>query len=262
MEGKNKIGKIKEAIKHNKKLAEGHQGGYERKENEWGLGGIYDSSLENFAYTLNASLPKDYEVSPINLKVERLKRYIEETLSKKEKPNLTAVEFGGPGSQLFTGFTKNFFKKTAGICLKDIRDEKQKQNDETNKHFVITEDMLNPQSDKLSEKITQILGVNKTDLIISRMDGPLDSINKHPTILDRIIRNWYNILNENGLMFIQFDSLSHRKPPINTMVEQWSDIIRKKFTEIDIQIDGGVMRLHKKIGAPEELPRSSELFRE
>lgn len=257
------IGKIKKAIKGNKNLAIAESvemGGYGCLESRWGT---YDSSLRNFGETFSLSLPKDCEA---NLTGERLKKYIEETLSQVEKHDLTAVEFGGPGSQLFKGFTKNFFAKTVGVCLKDIRNQDWQEDDIKNNHSVIIGDILDVQNNQLFNKIAQILGTNKTDLIISRMDGPLEYIKKHPAILDRIIRNWYKLLNENGLMFIQFE-----RPidtflvggSIKTQVAEWSNTIKKRFPEIDIQISGigdGILRLHKIVGAPEKLPSVAELF--
>lgn len=253
-----KIGEIRKALKYNKRLTE--PGGYEKKEEQWGM---YDSSLEEFEKTFWVVLPKDFQNKP---KVEReiLGEYIEETLSKGEKHDLTAVEFGGSGSNLFRGFSSNFFKKTVGICLKDIRNQGVKDNDKSKNHSVIVGDITDVKNNQLFDKISQILGTNKIDLIISRVEGPLEFIKKHPAILDRIIRNWYNILNKNGLLFVQFER------PIDTFIVggsiknqviRWATAIKERFPEVDIQTDGRELRLHKKNDAPDELPRAKELFK-
>lgn len=255
------IGKIRQALAYNKKLTRKN----ERSESDWG---IYDSPLEDFRKTFGISLPENYEE---NLKEGRLKKYIEETLlsEKREKPNLTAVEFGGPGSKLFSGFTPNFFRQTVGVCLKDIRNENQKKDDEKNNHSVIVGDILDisdTQNNKVLNEVKEKLGVKRTDLIICRMSGPIHTINRNSAIMDRIIRNWYSLLNENGLMFIQFGwklqgLINPTVKTIEILIIKWVTIIKEKFPEIDIQIeDSGVLRLHKKVGAPEELPRAKELF--
>ena len=259
---------IKKALKHNRKLSRKDEGGYEKDENDWKLHGVYDTSIIDFSDSLSISLPENFEkerdIEGYLKNPEIFQIYIEQTLSKEQKHDLTAIEFGGPGSELFRGFSKDFFKKTVGVCLKDIRDPNEKNNDIKNNHSVVEGDILDIQDDKLLNEVTEKLDTEKTDLIISRMIGPLKEIDKHPAILDRIIRNWYNMLNENGLMFIQFQGYV----PLNKdklerdLMEKWSTIIKEKFPKINIQIDGGVMRLHKKVGAPEELPRASELFRE
>lgn len=259
-----RIGEIKRAIEHNKKLTtEDGYSEYDSLVNEhfWP---IYDASLENFEGTLNASLPENYET---NLQVGRLKKYIEDTLSSgKEKHNLTAVEFGGPGSQLFSGFTNNFFARTVGVCLKDTRSERSgniMEHDAEKNHYVKVGNIMDPQkSNKLLSEVIQTIGTNKTDLIISRMEGALQFIDKDLAILDRIIRNWYKILNKNGLIFVQFAlstslSCKHR----SYEVKKWATAIKERFPEVDIQIGEGVLRLHKKEGAPEELPPATQLFK-
>ncbi len=248
------IGKIRQALEANKKLAtEGDKklGGYDTSEEEWPT---YDSSLENFESDLVFSLPKDYEP---NLKEDRFKKYIEETLSKEKNRNLTAVEFGGPGSQLFRDFTKKFFTKTVGVCLKDIRPEDIKKHDVENNHSLIIGDIMEVISNETLEEVAKKLGTNRTDLIISRMKGPLDDINKHPAILDRIIRNWYGMLNDNGLMFIQYDNYMKLEP----LVRKWVTAVNQRFPQIDLQPGDGILRLHKRKGSPENLPSVAQFFK-
>jgi len=240
--------------------------GYGRGEKEWLF---YDSSLESFGITFASSLPiknkeikeKEYPAGEVFIK------YIEDTLSQGKEKSLTAVEFGGPGSNLFSDFTRGFFRQTIGVCLKDIRNKNQEERDTKNNHFVVEGDILDVRSDKMLSEIIKKFGANKTDLIISRMIAPLHHIDMNPAILDRIIRNWYNILNENGLMFIQFTTnvRQHWNLISNTqteiLIEKWSMAIRERFPEIDVQTANmGIMRLHKKTGAPKNLPPATQLF--
>jgi len=257
--------------------------GYGREEKEWMT---YDSLLESFGLTFALSLPiknkeieeKEYPAGEIfrnkkendrilTLAGEIFRKYIEDTLSQGREKSLTAVEFGGPGSNLFSDFTRGFFRQTIGVCLKDIRNKNQEERDTKNNHFVVEGDILDVRSDKMLSEIIKKFGANKTDLIISRMIAPLHHIDMNPAILDRIIRNWYNILNENGLMFIQFTTnvRQHWNLISNTqteiLIEKWSMAIRERFPEIDVQTANmGIMRLHKKTGAPENLPPATQLF--
>ena len=255
-----KFGEIKRALRKNESAILRHSD----YEGDWF---IYDSSLENFTRDFRYVLPEDFykkllqENEEIRIR-EIFRRYIEETLSKsgEQQSDLFAVEFGGPGSEFFQGFSKNFFKKTAGVCLKDIRSKDIKFNDARNNHSVITGNILDLQSDQLFNKITQTLGIEKVDLIISRMDGPLSFFDKNGAILDRIIRNWYNFLNKNGLMFIQFERTL--ESDTRFLVEKWSGVIKKRFPKVDIQTGNYVLRLHKGTDAPEELPPATQLFRE
>ena len=257
MEKRINFGEIREALDHNNNLA---RKSLLEKEDQWG---IYDSSIRSFGATFLSSLPEEYYKDKLNL--ENLEsffgKYIEETLSKSkgETHDLTAIEFGGPGSNLFKGFNGKFFKKTIGVCLKDIRDEDEKDYDEKHNHFLVTGDIFDVQNTKLSSSITETLGTEKVDLIISRMVGPLDYINPNPAILDRIIRNWYNMLNKNGLIFIQYQM---SKKSTGVVVEKWSTRVKEMFPEIDISITTNTIRIHKKTGAPDKLPPATELFAE
>ena len=264
------IREIKKAIEHNKKLARKDEGGYETKEKEWKERGVYDSPLEEFGDQFAIVLPEILKEEKKRDEFGFLKNpkifqiYIEQTLSKEKKQDLTAVEFGGPGSNLFRGFTKNFFRKTVGVCLKDIRSQSEQKDDEENNHTIVEGDILDLQDNKLLMEVTKKLGAIKIDLIISRLYGPLSSIYRHPAILDRIIRNWYSILNENGLMFIQFEpwrTIDPNKTVTEIKVEKWETAIKEKYPEIDIQVDYGLLRMHKVIGAPEKLLPATQLFK-
>ncbi|MBI3305677.1 hypothetical protein HYZ82_00915 [Candidatus Nomurabacteria bacterium] len=255
-----KIGEIKEAIDHNNETTGSDF--FKGVEGAWltydaPISGVSEKFDTSFGSTFFVCLPKEYKKYTKENEEDdkKFKEYIEKTLLKGG----TAVEFGGPGSKLFRGFSDNFFRKTVGVCLNDIRDTDTEKKDKINNHSVLTGNILDVQNNKLLEKVTKTLDTNKVDLIISRMMGPLDFINKNLAILDRIIRNWYNLLNVNGLMFIQFNL--HQDLRIQDLIEKWSTAIKAKFPEIDIQVGNNVLRLHKKKDSPGELPPATQLFK-
>jgi hypothetical protein len=255
--------KIKEALNHNRKLAtEGYRGNaipggkFDKiiKERKWPL---YDSTLENFGTQLSPTLPKDYQPKKINEGGKRFEAYVKSILSPEKKGDLYAIEFGGPGSKLFQDFN-GFFSKTVGVCLEDIRSTLDVMLDKLNNHFVLEGDIMDVTNDTTLTRVTKQLDGHKADLIISRMAGPLNSIKKHPAILDRIIRNWYRMLNENGLMFVQVANHYDKIP----FLKDWVERVKNSCPEIDLQEENKVIRLHKRKGAPEELPPASQLFKE
>ena len=118
MNEKTKLGDIRKDIKKNKETAEEHA----MVESHWT---VYDSPLFSIGSSFSKVIPEEY-VGPLNKKIytnieefgDAFKAYIENTLSKNGNKEKTAIEFGGSGSQLFSGFTKNFFKKTfSGYCF-------------------------------------------------------------------------------------------------------------------------------------------------
>jgi hypothetical protein len=248
-----KVGKIKQAIVDNAQRSTIAVS----RENFWEQ---YDESISDFGETfirgwnlLALGSEEKYR--------EEFKQSIEETLtSSKIRHDLTAVEFGGPGSELFKGFTPDFFKRTVGVCLKDIRDHEKKEIDENNNHSIIPENILDVSNTKLLDKVRRSLDAEKVDLIISRLGGPLSFIEKNGAILDRLIRNWYDLLNENGLMFIQFQYVSSKMGNPKVEIKEWANTIQKKFPKVEIEVKEKTMRIHKKIGAPEHLPAATLLF--
>lgn len=256
---------------------------------------IYDSTLHNIGSSFSKVLPENY-VGPINKKAdasiedfgEVFKKYVEDTLSKNPNKIRTAIEFGGPGSKLFSGFSKNFFTRTTGVCLEDLRPVYKKLDDESKGHSVVIADILETDAKDKFDAIKENLGTDKVDLIVSRLMGPLNSekkiqgaiiLKRNPLVLDRVIRKWYSMLNDGGLLLAQFeyfdehDAYIEKKrdaeinpPPVMEIeenVKSWVNEINKRFSDqIEIQLGRGIIRLHKKPGAPEELPRRSELFKD
>ncbi|OGI71637.1 hypothetical protein A3B84_00070 [Candidatus Nomurabacteria bacterium RIFCSPHIGHO2_02_FULL_35_13] len=252
MEGKIKFGGMVKEFFHDKSLKKEKEK-IKDKERSWG---VYDSNLLEFGSTFYASLPTEYEFKSWK---EGLRLYIENTLSLERKEKLTAVEFGGPGSRFFSGFSNDFFRKTIGVCLADIRNENLKVEDSKSNHYVITGDILDVHNDEIFKEIRAKLDVNKIDLIISRMVGGLNQFEGSKTALDNAVRLWYGLLNENGIMFIQYNYNSINDKEDN-IVAECIEKIKSKYPQIDIQLGKGSIRLHKKPGAPEELPEDTHFF--
>ena len=251
-----KVVEIKKALAHNRKLTENKGQGYTKKEYEWN---VYDSSLSDFVGTFRDVLPKDYKPQRGTI-CDNFKDYLEASLANEKETNLTAVEFGGPGSNLFFDL-KSIFQKTVGVCLEDIRDESKQEQDLKINHSIIEGDIMDVLDDNVLSKIKEKLGTNKTNLIISRMCGPLKFIDKNGAILDRLISNWYGLLSDNGMIFIQFRQFaSSSNDSIKTLVEKWAAAILAKFPEINIQVSESAMRLQKREGSPEKLPAAYQLF--
>src|SRR3989344_3807417 len=120
----------------------------------------------------------------------------------------------------------------------------------------------NTKGKALEDGLRKELGLPKTNLIICRMKGPLNHINKDPAILDRLIRNWYKLLKENGILFVQFIFTSNLEedPQLLETIKKWKERVMSEFN-IDIEVGKKSLRLHKKPGAPEELPPATQLFK-
>ena len=246
---------FKKALKNNRIIVEN----FDSVTHELGWG-VNNSYIENFRATFNDCLPKEYQTQS---DTDGFREYIEDTLSLG-KGERTAVEFGGPGQNLFSGFTKGFFHRTVGVCLKDILLDGEREKGEASGHLVIEGNILDVINYEVYEKVEKKLKGKKTNLIISRMQGALDGTDTNPVVLDRIIRKWYSMLDSNGIIFVQFPLVGKKRTqdPVATVVK-WVEVVEKRFPQIEIQIDtsGGAMRLHKRPGAPDELLPATQLFK-
>ena len=277
MEHHMNFGNLRFDLNHDKKFVE------EKKATE-GKWQQYDKPISHFGNTFGKVLPENY-IGELNKDAntsleaygEAFRQYIEDTLSKSAGTTRTAIEFGGPGSNLFSGFSEKFFGKTVGVCLADVRPLYMKERDTQHGHSVVAGDLLDTKNEKLFKEITEAIGGEKTDLIISRMMGPLDDLSRNPLMLDRVIRKWYSLLNDNGILIAQFELIKQHHPVVEERhkhdehdylfmdtqedIESWAEKIKEKYKDkIEIQIARGVIRLHKKNGAPAELLSSKELF--
>ncbi len=249
----------------------------------------YDSPLIDFAETFSQILPDSYtdiieehDFVFVREYAEAFKNYIENTLRKNR--HRCAIEFGGSGSKLFSEFSKGYFEKTLGVSLEDIRTDQEKKIDIENNHNVFISDILNTKDTNFDHYLHDDLKIEKVDLIISRMLGPLKTLGINSLILERVIRKWYSILNSNGLMFVEFEVFTKHFPSMEPkiisqefnnslepdeetqrekVVQEWVQAMQKQFQkEIEFQLDRGTLRIHKKPGAPDELPLYKDLVKE
>lgn len=269
------FGEIRRDIKDNEKAKSINQ----RKEKSWGM---HDSSISSFGYSFSSTLPMKYiyklyrEGGEMEDYAEPFRKYIIDTLSESSNKNHTAIEFGGPGSKLFGDFPDDLIQKSVGVCLEDIRWEGIKAKDDLRGHSVVVGDIFDTKNEEIYKNIMNDIGTDKTDLIICRMSGALNNISKNPLVLDRVMRKWYSLLNDNGIIFVQFEffppnniigrklkprSTSGPKEESERDLEKWVNAIQEKFpNEIEIELGKGALRLHKKQGAPDQLPTLKELF--
>ncbi len=212
----------------------------ERHENSWdavnsGLDHGWKSFLEDFRNVLPQG-------------EKSLKDYIEKGLAHK-RGHAVGIEFGGPGSAAFAEFSEHFFEKTAGVTLVDNRHRWESDptaRDTARGHKVIPGDLL---SEEANAALTAWLDGKKVDLIFERMFGGLNVLPQEPYMLSQKLDQWYRLLDEGGIMFIEVPSR------MAYLVQPWAEAV-SKFSSIEIQPSnaGKVFRLRKLSGAPEALP--------
>ena len=218
---------------------------------------IEDEELEamamSFAASFASTLPPqyDYASNPFCFS-----EYIENTLEHEPREKLAAIEFGGPGSRLFAGFTPGFFSHTIGVCLKDNREASWKKWDAPRNHTVLEADMFER---KTYQMIQKVIAEQPVGLIISRMEGAIGWLPDDPAILANLISRWYGLLRENGLLFVQYNSSTHMKAydygKRTAMVNRWIRFLQENYSDtIEVEGETSSFRIHKKKGAPEDLP--------
>lgn len=233
-----------------------HQAVEERKPGDKAGWEIYDSYLGNnwddssFQVTFACLLPEG-ECS--------LRSYIERLLTRK-RGAAVGIEFGGPGSNLFGDFSQGFFRQTAGVTLADIRTDSSKERDDERHHTVIAGNMFSSQT---QQEIAKWLSGRKVDVIFERMDGGLHLVPREPRFLADIANNWYQMLAEGGVMFIQIPRV------LVPVMEAWKNFVKQKYPDqiqvqekfctvnsqfLGVQYSEGLMILNKLTGAPANLP--------
>lgn len=219
--------------------------------------GVYDCLLDestpckpSFAASFLPVLPSEYRES------ERPMADYIETYFQNRKENgdtLLALEIGGPGSALFTGVKEGFFAKTAGITLVDGRDpdERIAENEQLN-HTVLEGNFRTP---RVKEKVDAWREERKVDFIIERMCDGLKLLPRDPFYLAEEFSYWYELLNEEGVMFIQLPMI------VEPLLADWEQRVLEETDgtiEMAMSNEGygewWAMRLNKHAGAPEKLP--------
>ena len=232
---------------------------------------LQDSNLDSFAYSFYSLVPKEYQKSGDLGK--DFKSFIESILKKGS----IAGEFGGIGYDLFTnsetGFSKDFFIKTLGVALAN---EKKRQPDlygDPNKekfknHTVIEGDIFDRsiKNNSTKNEIIKWLNGEKFDLIIERLAGGQVDAPQSLGFQFKILQDWYQILNENGLIFIELPInlekvkkeyfVKKYKSEDRYLLESWVKKINSEYSgTIEIKLVDDVMLIHKKYGAPKFLPK-------
>lgn len=216
---------------------------------------IRDSSLEGMFD--KDSFQRTFEdVVPPNQPL--LRRYIETTLADR-RGSAIGIELGGPGSKLFSGFSKGFFERTLGVTLKEKRNPKRTLQDDLSHHFVREANLLDDESTAV---IKNWLNGRKADVIIERMAGALSygGTPVDPHFVLRRVSEWYKMLSVGGLMFLQ---IPEKMRPIMPMVMEKLS----KVPELEVRYDPRAserpsqrdhmhhaVSIHKLSGAPDTIP--------
>jgi hypothetical protein len=211
-----------------------------------------DSKLDNpdnnpddylsFEETFHSLLPKE----------EGLRSYIEDSL-KERAGEAVGIEFGGPGVNLFQGFTPGFFKKSIGVTLVDHYRSSAETERSYGTHKILEGDIRSPET---YEKIADELQGAKANLIIERLLGGWDYIENDLVLYGEILSKWYDLLADNGLLFAQVGPLRNT----DSLFKKWDEILTEQYdskVELTFQPDpysSKVFMIRKHPGAPEKLP--------
>jgi hypothetical protein len=214
---------------------------------------VYDSSLMEYAIFFEDVLP---------VKPEKMRAFIENKI-KDRYGHAVGVDFGGTGSNLFEGFSRDFFASTFGMVLHSRNNDKG-----SGVHRIIEGDCL---SIKGIRKFENILGTGKkVDLLFERMLGGVKDYPTNPEFLWSLLNRFYKLLNDGGIMFVQ--SPDRKKLEDMEIIEKWlSKLSRRRRGDIEFcckkrgisfELNGElkaydyyILYLRKLKGAPTELPK-------
>lgn len=156
---------------------------------------FYDSDAESF----------DTFFSEVLAPYATIQDYAEAYYGVKRGEAL-AAEFGGPARALFRELNKdNFYQKTVGFVLNDLRTDSEKVEDESHSHEVVEADVfLKKGADGLSwhavEEWTKRNG--KPDIGIERMVQGVDLIRRADFFV-AIVKRWISQLSEGGTLLVE-----------------------------------------------------------
>jgi hypothetical protein len=187
----------------------------QREEQGWD---IYDSGLVTGEHPLEHDFAQLYPN-----RYKNIREYLEQRFVNK-KGKVTGLEIGGLGSRIFSDFKNNFLARSVGLTLTDSRDERQRKEDSRRNHNVLKGDAFLPETYKvLAEKYLP----NGADIIFERMENGLLGMTENPTVFFELVKQWYKILSENGVMFVQSPYITKKEN-----VEQWQDFLETGLPEI------------------------------
>lgn len=177
-----------------------------------------------------------------------LKTYVEKSLGDRAGKAI-GIEFGGPGTALFSGFSEGFFARSLGVTLTDI--SRGSNSHSPKGHGMLFRDL---RDEATQDNVDQWLNGQKADFIIEKMLGALNHAPKDPYYIARFILKWYSLLSEKGLMFVEIPRF------MDVLARPWMDHVAQE-TEgtIDLSLKRGNplnsrFRIQKLPGAPAELP--------
>lgn len=212
---------------------------------------VYDSPLGGgFIRLLDYnSFHRSFErVIPPGIK---LKAYIEDALAD-QRDRAVGIEFGGPGSTLFSGFSDGFFARSLGVTLTDQRSSVKINRDNERNHQVIAADL---RTEEAKGKVVGWLNGEPADLIIERMVGGLALVPKDPYLMAFYLSQWYRMMSERGIMLVQAPDFTRK------LTTPWMEHMKADSGgTIDVSYDGrddelyNTLRIQKMPGAPAEIP--------
>ncbi len=220
-----------------------------------------DSELDgernrSYLSTFKDTLPDNYN---------SIQQYVESVLAHKSG-NAICVDFGGIGTGVADGFTKNFLKQSIGVTIADNRIRWKiskpfyKYNDGRKKHKVLLGDILKKDT---YEELLEITGGEKVDIIFERLLNGFLFVGENLTLVNTV-KKWYKLLNEDGIMFIQVpQKLTYLMPAWQELINsEYGDVLEMQYTQKKYSGNNAAItpafRLFKKIGAPDELPMLDE----
>jgi hypothetical protein len=205
-----------------------------------------NSSLALYEETFQGLLPPSVKSLPPG---ERLKSYIEEKFVTK-KGEVVGVDLFGLGSKLFSGFSDNFFKKTAGVNYTDYRPlltPDPTVEDERRNHTVIAGDVLRHSTKK---NVEAWLDGDKIDVLFSRMEGAKGFLPKDPFSLGKEAQSWYRQTSDIGII------MSDVPNAFLNSLGPWMRSVEANFSE-GLSVQGSLfegIKLEKSSNSPKELP--------
>lgn len=237
-----------------------------------GFWGVYDSDFCDFWSTFRAVCVGEKEGEQYNNLSDYLRLYY------AGRNDLVGMEIGGPGRKLFKSMlnelndeldSKLEFRSTVGVTLNDLRSDKETSEDQERNHYILPADVfLHGYTEKDGNKMPGLEDIKawteehgKADLIIERMIAGISDfspklgakdIDLH--ILFRSVLKWYELLNEEGTMFLElpFDASTKEKyvEPILNKLKEHSDFFD---VAASTRYSETVLRLRRLPGSPDNL---------
>jgi len=127
-------------------------------------------------------------------------------------------------------------------------------------HSIVVGDMFTRET---KAELRKKLGSDKVDILIERLVGGHSSIPLDENWLFINLNNWYGLLNEGGVMFVE-SPIFNDSPKTMESYQKWiSQIMKENKDNIEIQNElrefqyfkQAYLRLRKLPGAPANLPR-------